>query len=103
MKLKTTKTPLLIAAIATALTVTSFASANAQAVWVSISDGADAAQVTDANFKVKVKKHKFHHGHKFHHSRKFHHGHKFHHGVKKKKYSSPKTKFKKKVLIKKFF
>ncbi|MBY5934526.1 hypothetical protein KUV51_16070 [Tateyamaria omphalii] len=90
MNLQATKTPLLIAAIATAVTVTSLSPVSAQPYWVSATADADSAQVIDANFKVKLKKHKLHHGYKFH-------------GAKKKKYVSPKTTFKKKVLIKKFF
>ncbi|APX12623.1 hypothetical protein [Tateyamaria omphalii] len=94
MNVQATKTPLLIAAIATAVTLTSLSPASAQPLWASATTDTETAQVFDANFKVKLKKHKLHHGYKFH-------GHK-HHGVKKK-YVSPKTKFKKKVLIKKFF
>ncbi|KIC51984.1 hypothetical protein [Tateyamaria sp. ANG-S1] len=117
MNLQATKTPLLIAAIATAVTITSLSPVNAQPYWVSATANTENAEVIDANFKIKVKKHhgyKSHRGHKFHahkhHGHRFHghkhHGHKFHgpkHHSVKKKYVSPRTKFKKRVLIKKFF
>ncbi|WP_299612859.1 hypothetical protein [uncultured Tateyamaria sp.] len=91
MKLTATKTPLLIAAMATAVTLTSLSPASANAVWASATAvDVESAQVIDANFKVKLKKHKFHHGYKFH-------------GVKKKKYVSPKKKFVTKKKFKKFF
>ncbi|WP_299048185.1 hypothetical protein [uncultured Tateyamaria sp.] len=91
MKLQATKTPLLIAAIATAITVTSIAPASAKAFWASApAADAEQAQVIDANFKLKLKKHSFHHGYKFH-------------GVAKKKYVSPKKKFITKKKFKKFF
>ena len=110
MNLKATKTPLLIAAIATAFTMTGLGQASAKSYWASATTDASAAQVIDANFKVKLKKHKHfrthkHHGHK-HHAHK-HHGHKFHgspyHGVKKKSHVSPKAAIKKKLLLKKLF
>ena len=90
MKLQATKTPLLIAAIATAVTMTSLSPAAAGTVWLgSTTADVEQAQVIDANFKAKFKKHKFH-SHKYH-------------GVKKKKYVSPKTKIKKKIIFKKLF
>ncbi|MEM8654554.1 MAG: hypothetical protein AAGF36_07390 [Pseudomonadota bacterium] len=91
MNLKATKTPLLIAAIATAVTLTSLSPASAKVFWASASSAdVESAQVIDASFKAKLKKHKFHHGYKFH-------------GVKKKKVVAPKKTFKKKALIKKLF
>ena len=90
MNLQATKTPRLIAAIATAVTLTGLSPASAKPYWVSATADAEHAQVFDANFKVKLKKHKLHHGYKFH-------------GAKKKKYVAPKTKFKKKVILKKLF
>jgi len=93
MKLQATKTPLLIAAIATAVTVAGLGPASAKAYWASAD--ADAAQVIDANFKLKVKKHKLHHGYKFHAPK--------YHGVHKKKHVAPKHSIKKKKLLKKLF
>lgn len=91
MKLTATKTPLLIAAMATAVTLTSLSPASANAYWASATSAdVESAQVIDANFKVKLKKHKFHHGYKFH-------------GAKKKKFVAPKKTFKKKKLFKKLF
>ncbi|WP_299286661.1 hypothetical protein [uncultured Tateyamaria sp.] len=86
MKLTATKTPLLIAAMATAITLTSFAPAQAaNSTWASAD--AETAQVIDANFKFK--KHKF----------------KKHSFKKHYKYGGFKKKHpvKKKVKIKKFF
>ena len=91
MKLEATKTPLLIAAIATAITITTFGPASAKAYWASAPANIEAAHIIDAGFKVKVKKHKH-----------YHHGLK-HHGLKKKKYVSPKAALKKKLLLKKLF
>ena len=93
MKLTATKTPLLIAAIATAVTLTSLSAASAGTlkVWTGATAAdVESAQVIDANFKHKFKKYKFSHGHKFH-------------GVKKKKYVSPKKKFVVKKKFKKFY
>ncbi|MEL6465320.1 MAG: hypothetical protein AAFQ58_10155 [Pseudomonadota bacterium] len=90
MKLTATKTPLLIAAIATAVTLTSLGPASAKAYWASASADVESAQVIDASFKAKLKKHKFDHGYKFH-------------TVKKKKFVSPKKKFITKKKFKKFF
>ncbi|WP_299048182.1 hypothetical protein [uncultured Tateyamaria sp.] len=85
MKLTATKTPLLIAAIATAVTLTSLSPAAAGTVWQGAATAdVEQAQVIDANFKAKFKKHKFH-------------------GVKKKKFVSPKKKFITKKKFKKFF
>ncbi|WP_147110711.1 hypothetical protein [Tateyamaria sp. syn59] len=117
MNLQATKTPLLIAAIATAVTITSLSPVSAQSHWASATANSENAQVIDANFKIKVRKHhgfKSHHGHKFHpHKHRSHrlhghrhHGHKFHgpkHRSVKKNYVSPRTQFKRQVLIKKFF
>lgn len=80
MKLKATKTPLLIAAIATAITVVSFAPAHAQGIWASAPADGETAQVIDANFKVKVRKHGHHHGYKRHYGHKRYYGHRLHHG-----------------------
>ena len=100
---KPSKTALLIAAMATAVTLTSFGPASAKAYWVSAE--AENAEVVPANFKIKVKKH---HGHK-HHAHK-HHGHKYHghkhHGYKhhapKKKHLSKHDKAKA-LILKKLF
>lgn len=93
MKLTATKTPLLIGAIATAITLTTLGPASAKIYWIGASAEAEAAaaQVIDAKFKVKVKKHKH-----------YHHGYKYH-GTKKKKHVSPKAAFKKKLFLKKLF
>lgn len=92
MTLKPSKTALLIAAMATAVTLTSFGTANAKAHWVSAD--AETVEVINANFKFKVKKH---HGFKKHSYK--HHGFK-HHGFKKK---SIKSTAKKKLILKKLF
>ncbi|WP_299142661.1 hypothetical protein [uncultured Tateyamaria sp.] len=94
MKLTASKTPLLIAAMATAVTLSTFGPANANAYWVSADT--EVAEVVPANFKLKVKKHKAfkHHSYK-------HHGFK-HHAPKKKKHVS-KHDLKKKLLLKKLF
>ncbi|MEL6888943.1 MAG: hypothetical protein AAFO86_09555 [Pseudomonadota bacterium] len=95
MQLKPSKTALLIAAMATAVTLTSFGTASAQQPqWVSAD--AETVEVIQANFKFKVKKH---HGFKKHGYK--HHGFK-HHGFKKKKHVSSRTKAKK-LIIKKLF
>lgn len=93
MKLTATKTPLLIAAMATAITLTGFAPVSAASpIWASAD--VETAQVIDANFKLKVKKHSFkHHGLKKHSFK--------HHGYKKKSVS--KHHLKKKLALKKFF
>ena len=100
MNLKATKTPFLIAAIATAITVSSLGPASAKAYWVSAD--AESAQVIDANFKVTIKKHKTFKHHKPHHVKPYHGHHKPHHGFKKKKHVS-KHDLKKKLLFKKLF
>ncbi|MEO0503457.1 MAG: hypothetical protein AAFZ14_09030 [Pseudomonadota bacterium] len=92
MTLKPSKTALLIAAMATAVTLTTFGTANAKAHWVSAD--AETVEVINANFKFKVKKH---HGFKKHSYK--HHGFK-HHGFKKK---SIKSTAKKKLILKKLF
>ena len=87
MTIKLPKTALLIAAMATAVTLTSFGPASAKAYWISAD--AEVAEVVPANFKFKVKKHSFkHHGFK-------------HSGFKKK--SAIKSKAKKKLILKKLF
>lgn len=96
MNLNATKTPLLIAAIATAVTLTSFVPASAKVYWASADE--QSAQVIDANFKLKVKKHKTHKLHQPHHAKPYH----GHHGAKKKKHVT-KHDLKKKLLIKKLF
>ncbi|MEP4248382.1 hypothetical protein [Tateyamaria sp.] len=101
MNFKATKTPLLIAAMAAAVTLTSIVPANASTAW--ISTGAENAQVVDGDFEVinanfKFKKHKSFKYKKFHHSKKFHGHSKF----KKKKHVSKHSLVKKK-LYKKLF
>lgn len=99
MALKPSKTALLIAAIATAITVTSLTQASAKEHWVSAD--ATVAEVVPADFKVTVKKHpraRFHHSHRSHRgfyhqprrSHKFHaphrsHGKHFSHGERRKR------------------
>ncbi|MEL6452417.1 MAG: hypothetical protein AAFQ19_14265 [Pseudomonadota bacterium] len=97
MNFATTKTPLLIAAMATAVTLTSFGPASAKSYWASAP--VEAAQVHEAKFTIKVKKHHSfkHHGAKKHHGLKHHH-----HGAKKKKHIS-KSDVRKKLLLKKLF
>lgn len=97
MNLKATKTPLLIAAMATAVMLSSFGQASAKAYWVS-GDTA-SAEVIDANFKFKVKKHKSFKFHKPHHVKP-----KYGHSsfTKKKKHVS-KHDLKKKLITKKLF
>jgi len=93
MALTFSKTPLLIAAMATAVTLTSFGPASAKAYWASAD--AETVQVIQAGFKVKkYKSHKFH-------APKHHHSHKFH-GTHRKKHVS-KTHLKKKLILKKLF
>ncbi|WP_415401601.1 hypothetical protein [Tateyamaria sp. SN3-11] len=94
MKLMIAKTPLLIAAMATAVTLTTFGPASANVYWASADT--EVAEVIPANFKLKVKKHKAHkhHAHK-HHSYKYH-------APKKKKHVS-KHHLKKKLILKKLF
>ena len=94
MKLMIARTPLLIAAMATAVTLTTFGPASANAYWVSAD--AELVEVVPANFKLKVKKHKAHkhHAHK-HHSYKYH-------APKKKKHVS-KHHLKKSLILKKLF
>ena len=86
MTLQASKTALLIAAMATAITMVSLTPASAKSHWVSAD--AEVAEVVPANFKFKVKKH---HGFK-----KYHHG-----GFKKKK--AIKSTAKKKLILKKLF
>ena len=78
MTLKPSKTALLVAAIATAVTLGVVAPSSAKAYWVS--GDAAVAEVVPAQFKVVINKHprsRFHHGHRTH--RNFHHrGHRFH-------------------------
>lgn len=93
MALTFSKTPLLIAAMATAVTLTTFGPANADAYWASAE--AETVEVIQAGFKVKKYK-----AHKFH-APKYHHGHK-HHSLKKKKHVSKKH-LKKKLILKKLF
>ncbi|WP_420012774.1 hypothetical protein [Tateyamaria sp.] len=93
MALTLSKTPLLIAAMATAVTLTSFGPASAKAYWASAD--AEAVEVIQAGFKVKT--YKFH---KFH-APKHYHGHK-HHSLSKKKHVSKKH-LKKKLILKKLF
>ncbi|WP_299368087.1 hypothetical protein [uncultured Tateyamaria sp.] len=92
--MKLAKTPLLIAAMATAVTLTTFGPASANVYWASADT--EIATIQPANFKLKVKKYKAlkHHGHK-------HHGHTYH-GPKKKKHVS-KHDVKKKLILKKLF
>ncbi|MFL4469915.1 hypothetical protein ACERZ8_08580 [Tateyamaria armeniaca] len=99
MHLKATKTPLLIAAMATAITLSTFVPVNAKVYWASADE--QSAQVIDANFKVKIKKHKSFKHHKPHHvTPKY--GHRHHsHGIKKKHIS--KHDLKKKLILKKIF
>ena len=100
MTFKVSKSALLVAAMATAVTLTSFGPASAKSYWISAE--AESAEVVQANFKFKVKKH---HGFKKHRSFKKHgykhHGAK-HHGFKKKKHVSSRGKAKK-LVIKKLF
>ncbi|WP_299146933.1 hypothetical protein [uncultured Tateyamaria sp.] len=92
MKLRATKTPLLIAAIATAITLTGFAPVQAaNPVWITAD--AETAQVIDANFKYKKHHYKKHH-YKKHSYKKHHYGY----GGYKKKHH-----VKKKIILKKFF
>ena len=92
MTIKLPKTALLIAAMATAVTLTSFGPASAKTYWISAD--AETAEVVPANFKFKVKKHGFK-------AKSFkHHGFK-HSGFKKK--SAIKSKAKKKLILKKLF
>ncbi|MEL6465321.1 MAG: hypothetical protein AAFQ58_10160 [Pseudomonadota bacterium] len=87
MKLTATKTPLLIAAIATAVTITSLSPASADTIWTGTTVAeVEQTQVVDANFKFKKFKKFKHHG-----------------GFKKKKFVSPKKKFVAKKKFKKFF
>ena len=98
MKLMIAKTPLLIAAMATAVTLTTFGPASANVYWASAD--AEVGEVVPANFKLKVKKHKAHKHHAHtHHSYK-HHSYKYH-GPKKKHVS--KHHLKKKLILKKLF
>ena len=99
MKLTATKTPLLIAAIATAITLTSLNAASAKVYWASAD--ADVVEVVPANFKLKVKKHHAYKDPSFKYHAPKHHGFK-HHGPKKKKYIS-KHDLKKKLILKKLF
>ncbi|WP_415921434.1 hypothetical protein [Tateyamaria sp. SN6-1] len=94
MTLKLSKSALLIAAMATAVSLTAFTPASAKAYWASAE--AETAEVVHANFKVKVKKH-----HKFKHKGYKHHSYK-HHGFKKKKHVSKKH-LTKKLILKKLF
>ena len=95
---KPSKTALLIAAMATAVTLTSFGPASAKAYWVSAE--AENAEVVPANFKIKVKKHRGHkhHAHKHHHHK--HHSYK-HHSPRKKHLS--KHDKAKALILKKLF
>ena len=123
MNIKATKTPLLIAAIATAVTLTAFVPANAKAYWVNGSDNSvqvitadlqtdDAAvEVIDANFKFKKHRSSRHHrshrsfrGHKFYGRHKTRRGSKFSrsnrfHG----KHHDDHKDVRKKIIIKKLF
>lgn len=117
MNFKATKTPLLIAAIATAFMITSFLPASAKPYWISAQPDAaqvhtavatsdDSAVVHDAGFKFakkkKFHKKKFHKSRKFHHSPRRHHGHFRQFGGKKYKFSGHGGfKTKKKFIIKK--
>ena len=87
--MKLAKTPLLIAAMATAVTLTTFGPASANVYWASADT--EIATIQPANFKLKVKKYKAlkHHGHTYH-------------GPKKKKHVS-KHDVKKKLILKKLF
>ncbi|MEM7691886.1 MAG: hypothetical protein AAF194_05505, partial [Pseudomonadota bacterium] len=81
------KTPLLIAAMATAVTLTTFLPANAKVYWASAE--AESTQLIDANFKVKIKKSKTFKHHKGFHTHKPRAVVRFHsnrpkHSVKKK-------------------
>lgn len=91
---KPSKTALLIAAMATAVTLTSLSPASAKAYWVSAD--AETAEIVPINAKFKVKKYG---GYK-------HRGYKYHapkyHGYKKKKHVSSRTKAKK-LILKKLF
>lgn len=95
---KPSKTALLIAAMATAVTLTSFGPASAKAYWVSAE--AESAEVIQAKFKIKVKKHRGHkhHAHKHHHHK--HHSYK-HHSPRKKHLS--KHDKAKALILKKLF
>ena len=96
MNLKATKTPLLIAAMATAVTLTTFLPANAKAYWVSAAT--ENAQVIDAKFTVKIKKHRSFKHHKPRHAKPYQ-GHRTHQSFKKKHAS--KHHGKKKFIFKK--
>lgn len=98
MNLQATKTPLLIAAMATAVTLTTFLPANAKVYWTSAD--AQSAQVIEADFKIKVKKHKSFKHHKPHHVKPYR-GHRTHSGFKKKHVT--KHDLKKKLILKKLF
>lgn len=94
MTLKFSKTPLLIAAMATAVTLTSFGPANANAHWASAD--AQQARIVQADFQISVHQFK---GFK-------HHGVKKHHGFKTKSFHKKKVvkpNVKRKVILKKLF
>lgn len=124
MNLKATKTPLLIAAMATAVMLTTLVPANAKGYWVSgssenaqlitadyvLSDG--DAQIIDAKFK-KHRSHRSHKSHRSHRSFKHHRSFKRHkgvrgtafhrgHGFKKRLHADHHHGTKKKVYIKKY-
>lgn len=123
MNFKATKTPLLIAAMAAAVTLTSFAPANAKTYWANassenvqvitadlqLSDADADAQVIDAKFK----KHRSYRPHRSKRSFRGHSSYNRHkkvrgtafdrgHGFKKKHHGS-RHGVKKKVFIKKHF
>lgn len=84
---KFSKSALLIAAMATAVSLTSLTPASAKTYW--ISTDAEVAEVVPAKFKFKK-----HHG--------FKHGGFKHGGFKKKKFTSSRKKSKK-LILKKLF
>ena len=100
MTLKLSRTALLIAAMATAVSLTALTPASAKTYWISADT--QTAEVTPANFKHKFKKYKSHKKHGFKHHGYKHHSYK-HHGFSKKKHVSKSKKFKRVIVKKKLF
>lgn len=105
MALTFTKIPLLIAAMATAITLTSFVPASANTYWASAD--AETVEVVPANFTVKLKKHKsFKHKTFKHKSYQPRHGHKQHRHFPQrshKKNHLTKSDLKKQLFFKRVF
>ncbi|WP_299688811.1 hypothetical protein [uncultured Tateyamaria sp.] len=95
---KFSKSALLIAAMATAASLSALGPASAKTYWISAD--VETVEVIPANFKIKK-----HHGVKHRHGFK-HHGHAYHahkhHGFKKKKHVSSRDKAKA-LILKKLF